>query len=157
VPIDLSKVLFLCTANSLDTLHPALLDRMEIIPVAGYTHSEKRHILDRYLLPNAVKQAGILNSNVQFKITDQVKDHIVQNYCREAGVRSLKKTINRIAEKVAYQMVEHGGSNPSEITVDVGNITKYIGHPHFRSSKFYTLLPPPVTLPCFICLFRASL
>ena len=77
VPIDLSKVLFLCTANSLDTLHPALLDRMEIIYVAGYTHSEKRHILDRYLMPRAVKDAGLLNSEVSFEITDSVKDYLI--------------------------------------------------------------------------------
>lgn len=77
VAIDLSKVLFLCTANSLDTLHPALLDRMEIIYVAGYTHSEKRHILDRYLMPRAVKDAGLLNSEVSFEITDSVKDYLI--------------------------------------------------------------------------------
>jgi ATP-dependent Lon protease len=77
VPIDLSKVLFLCTANSLDTLHPALLDRMEIINVAGYTHNEKRHILNKYLLPQAIKNSGILNSEITFKITDEVKDYII--------------------------------------------------------------------------------
>jgi Lon-like ATP-dependent protease len=102
VSIDLSKVLFLCTANSLDTLHPALLDRMEIIYVAGYTHSEKRHILDKYLLPQAVKNAGLLNTEVSFDITDSVKDYLIQNYCREPGVRSLKKFTNRIAEKIAF-------------------------------------------------------
>lgn len=59
VPIDLSKVLFLCTANMLDTLHPAVLDRMEIIEIAGYTHSEKRHILESFLLPEAVQNAGL--------------------------------------------------------------------------------------------------
>lgn len=104
VPIDLSKVLFLCTANVLDTLHPALLDRMEIINVAGYTHSEKRHIFDKYLLPEAIKNAGIENHN--YKITEEVKDFIIQNYCREPGVRSLKKIINKIAEKIAYQIVD---------------------------------------------------
>ncbi len=77
VPIDLSKVLFLCTANSLDTLHPALLDRMEIINISGYTHNEKRHILNRYLLPLAVKHAGLLNSDIPFTITDEVKDYII--------------------------------------------------------------------------------
>ena len=59
VPIDLSKVLFLCTANMLDTLHPAVLDRMEIIEIAGYTHREKRHIMDSYLIPDAIKKAGL--------------------------------------------------------------------------------------------------
>ena len=59
VPIDLSKVLFLCTANMLDTLHPAVLDRMEIIEIAGYTHLEKRFIMDNYLLPNAKEKAGL--------------------------------------------------------------------------------------------------
>ena len=62
--MDLSKVLFLCTANILDTLHPALLDRMEIINVAGYTHNEKRHILDQYLLPEAIRNAGLSQSAV---------------------------------------------------------------------------------------------
>jgi ATP-dependent Lon protease len=61
VPIDLSKVLFLCTANMLDTLHPAVLDRMEIIEIAGYTHQEKRHIMDNYLIPEAIKDAGLSN------------------------------------------------------------------------------------------------
>lgn len=59
MPIDLSKVLFLCTANMLDTLHPALLDRMEIIHIAGYTYREKNHILEKYLYPDAVKHAGL--------------------------------------------------------------------------------------------------
>ena len=148
VSIDLSKVLFLCTANSLDTLHPALLDRMEIIYVAGYTHNEKRHILNRYLLPLAVKNSGILNSEVSFRITDEVKDYIIQNYCREAGVRSLKKYINKIAEKIAYQMVENK-DEVKEVVVDVDNIDKYIGHPIYKSSKFYGVLPPPVRIITF--------
>jgi ATP-dependent Lon protease len=150
VPIDLSKVLFLCTANSLDTLHPALLDRMEIINVAGYTHNEKRHILNKYLLPQAIKNSGILNSEVTFKITDEVKDYIIQNYCREAGVRSLKKYINKIAEKIAFKMVENT-NGVSEVAVDVNNIDKFIGHPVFKSSKFYGLLPPPVSSAIYLC------
>jgi ATP-dependent Lon protease len=145
VPIDLSKVLFLCTANSLDNLHPALLDRMEIIHIAGYTHNEKRHILDKYLLPQAIKNAGILNSDISFTITNEVKDYIIHNYCREPGVRSLKKYFNKISEKMAYQMVD----NPEgirEIKVDIDNIEKYIGHAIYKSSKIYSLNPPSVSL-----------
>jgi Lon-like ATP-dependent protease len=145
VPIDLSKVLFLCTANSLETLHPALLDRMEIINIAGYTHNEKRHILDKYLLPQAIKHSGILNSDISFTITNEVKDYIIQNYCREPGVRSLKKYINKIAEKMAYEMVDNP-EGKREIKIDVDNIEKYIGHAIYKSSKIYSLNPPPVRL-----------
>jgi ATP-dependent Lon protease len=74
---DLSKVMFIATANSLATIQGPLLDRMEIINVAGYTHNEKRHILNKYLLPQAIKNSGILNSELSFKITDEVKDYII--------------------------------------------------------------------------------
>ena len=134
---------------------------MEIINVAGYTHNEKRHILNKYLLPQAIKNSGILNSELSFRITDEVKDFIIQNYCREAGVRSLKKYINKIAEKIAYQMVENT-EGVKEIVVDVNNIDKFIGHPIFKSSKFYGILPPPVSLFSFLftyigCGYRFSI
>lgn len=100
VSIDLSKVLFLCTANMLDTMHPALLDRMEIIHLAGYTYDEKKHILNKYLLPEAIKNAGLKINDHNFLITEDVKNYIIENYCREPGVRSLKRFINKITEKV---------------------------------------------------------
>ena len=89
VPIDLSKVLFLCTANILDTLHPAILDRMEIIEVSGYTYEEKRQILDKYLLPAAIEKAGLNHKSHSFSIPDDIKDFIIDKYCREPGVRPL--------------------------------------------------------------------
>ena len=101
VPIDLSKVLFLCTANTLDTLHPAVLDRMEIIEVGGYTFSEKQHILNEFLLPEAIKKAGLNPVIHNFSVPAEIKDHLIENYCREPGVRSLKKYINKICEKIA--------------------------------------------------------
>jgi ATP-dependent Lon protease len=117
---------------------------MEIIHIAGYTHNEKRHILDKYLMPEAVNHAGLMNGNVKYSFTETVKDYIIQNYCREPGVRSLKKFTNRITEKIAYEMVEN---NPvEEIVIDVTNIEKYIGHPLYRSNKFYGVLPPAVSL-----------
>jgi ATP-dependent Lon protease len=87
----------------------------------------------------------MLNSEVSFTITTEVKDYITHNYCREPGVRSLKKYFNKIAEKMAYQMV----NNPEgikEIKVDIDNIEKYIGHAIFKSSKIYSLNPPSVSL-----------
>jgi ATP-dependent Lon protease len=118
---------------------------MEIINIAGYTHNEKRHILDKYLLPQAIKNSGILNSDISFNITNEVKDFIIQNYCREPGVRSLKKYFNKIAEKLAYEMVDNPDGK-KEIKVDVDNIEKYIGHAIYKSSKIYSLNTPPVSL-----------
>lgn len=89
MPIDLSKVLFLCTANMLDTMHPAVIDRMEIIEVGGYTFDEKRHILTEYLLPEALRKSGLIKDVHNFEIPENTRDFMIDYYCREPGVRSL--------------------------------------------------------------------
>ena len=91
----------------LDTLHPAVLDRMEIIEVAGYTFDEKKHILQQYLLPDAIKKAGLENQVQKFKISDSIQDYIIEHYCRTPGVRPLKKYINKICERIAFKIVEN--------------------------------------------------
>jgi ATP-dependent Lon protease len=118
---------------------------MEIVHIVGYTHNEQRHILDKFLMPQAIKNEGILNSEVFFTITNEVKAYVIHNYYSEPGVRSLKKYFNKIAEKMAYQMVD----NPEgvrEIKVDIENIEKYIGHALYKSSKIYSLNPLSVSL-----------
>ena len=77
VPMDLSKVLFLCTANDLSTLHPAVLDRMEIIEIAGYTHQEKLHIFDQYLYPEAIKKAGLVDFMNNIRVSSEVRNFII--------------------------------------------------------------------------------
>lgn len=115
---------------------------MEIIRVSGYTHNEKKNILDGYLLPKAIEAAGLNPDIHNFKITEQVKDYIIGNYSREPGMRSLKKFVNRITEKIAFNIVDQEDTQ-KEVVVDIDNIEKYIGHPLFKSSKFYSTLPPP--------------
>jgi ATP-dependent Lon protease len=144
VPIDLSKVLFLCTANMLDTLHPAVLDRMEIIEVAGYTFEEKRHILNKYLLPEALQKSGLIEGAHKFELPESIRNFIIENYCREPGVRSLKKYINRICEKIAFKVVE--GSNQETIEVTEANLEDFIGSAKYQSSKFYKKMPPGVVI-----------
>lgn len=145
VPIDLSKVLFLCTANDLSSLHPAILDRMEIIELAGYTHHEKLHILDNYLYPEAVKKAGLVDYMSNIRISSDVRNFIIENYAREAGVRSLKNFTNKICEKIAYKVVSC--SDPAEtmlIDVDKTDLEDYIGPPIFSSKRIYDKTPPGV-------------
>jgi ATP-dependent Lon protease len=144
VPIDLSKVLFLCTANMLDTMHPAVLDRMEIIEVAGYTFEEKKHILNKYLFPEAIKKAGLIEGNHKFEFPDAMKHYVIEHYCREPGVRSLKKYINKICEKIAYKVVE--GSNQETIVITEDNLEDFIGSARYQSSKFYKNMPPGVVI-----------
>mmetsp|Transcript_13182 Transcript_13182/g.22348 ORF Transcript_13182/g.22348 Transcript_13182/m.22348 type:complete len:438 (+) Transcript_13182:948-2261(+) len=144
VPIDLSKVLFLCTANMLDTLHPAVLDRMEIIEVAGYTFEEKRHILNKYLLPEAIKKAGLIEGEHKFSIPEATRDFIIENYCREPGVRSLKKFTNQICERIAYRVVE--GDNANLIEVTEANAEDFIGTAVYNSKKFYKQMPAGVVI-----------
>jgi len=104
VPFDLSKVLFICTANMLDTVPPPLQDRMEIIPLQGYSEEEKLHIANRYLVPRQIKENGITAEQIEFP-EDAVR-HIIRHYTREAGVRKLEQTIGTVCRKEARRVVE---------------------------------------------------
>ena len=104
VPFDLSKVLFICTANMLDTVPPPLIDRMEIIPLQGYSEEEKLHIANRYLIPRQIKENGITTEQIEFP-EDAVR-HIIRHYTREAGVRKLEQTIGTVCRKQARRVVE---------------------------------------------------
>uniref|UniRef100_A0A804MU91 Lon protease homolog, mitochondrial n=1 Tax=Zea mays TaxID=4577 RepID=A0A804MU91_MAIZE len=109
VPIDLSKVLFVCTANVIETIPNPLLDRMEIIAIAGYITDEKMHIARDYLEKNTRQACGIKPEQVE--VTDAALLALIENYCREAGVRNLQKHIEKIYRKIALQLVRQGVSN----------------------------------------------
>jgi ATP-dependent Lon protease len=104
VPFDLSKVLFICTANMLDTVPAPLLDRMELIFLQGYTEDEKVQIANRYLIPRQIKENGITPEQIEFP-EDAVRD-VVRHYTREAGVRKLEQTIGTVCRKQARRVVE---------------------------------------------------
>ncbi|KAF9436805.1 ATP-dependent Lon protease pim1 [Entomortierella beljakovae] len=104
VPIDLSKVLFVCTANVLDTIPGPLLDRMEVIQLSGYISDEKVAIASRYLAPSAREAAGLGEANVQ--LHDNAIETLIKNYCRESGVRNLKKQIDKVFRKAALKIVK---------------------------------------------------
>jgi ATP-dependent Lon protease len=101
---DLSKVLFICTANVLDPIPEPLRDRMEIIELQGYTEEEKRHIAFRYLIPRQIKENGITPDNIEFP--DDIVGYIVRHYTREAGVRKLEQQIGTICRKQARRIAE---------------------------------------------------
>ncbi|KAI8145701.1 ATP-dependent protease La [Fennellomyces sp. T-0311] len=104
VPVDLSKVLFVCTANVLDTIPGPLLDRMEVIQLSGYVAEEKAAIASKYLAPAARIASGLENVNVN--LSSEAIDSLIKNYCRESGVRNLKKHIDKVFRKAGYQVVE---------------------------------------------------
>src|SRR5690242_11341291 len=104
VPIDLSKVLFVCTANVLDTIPGPLLDRMEVIQLSGYISDEKVAIASRYLAPAAKEAAGLEGANVI--LHDDAIEALIKNYCRESGVRNLKKQIDKVFRKAALKIVK---------------------------------------------------
>ncbi|HLX45900.1 MAG TPA: endopeptidase La [Bryobacteraceae bacterium] len=104
LPFDLSKVLFVTTANTLDTIPAPLLDRMEILRLSGYSEEEKAQIARRYLLPRQLTQAGIKPD--QFEMTDEALKRLIGGYTREAGVRRLEQTLGRVIRKVALKFAE---------------------------------------------------
>ncbi|ANZ77482.1 BA75_04902T0 [Komagataella pastoris] len=114
VPIDLSKVLFVCTANQLSTIPGPLLDRMEVIEISGYIADEKIKIAERYLAPEAKQSAGLQDVNVD--LTEEVIQSLIKNYCRESGVRNLKKQIEKIYRKAALNVVRELGEEETERT-----------------------------------------
>ena len=104
VPFDLSKVLFICTANMLDTVPPPLQDRMELIPLEGYSEEEKVHIANRYLIPRQIRENGITAEQIEFP--EEAVRHVIRHYTREAGVRKLEQTIGTVCRKEARRVVE---------------------------------------------------
>ncbi|KAK4450674.1 mitochondrial Lon protease [Podospora aff. communis PSN243] len=107
VPVDLSKVLFVCTANLTDTIPRPLLDRMEVIRLSGYVSDEKMAIAERYLAPQAQELAGLKGADV--KLTEEAIAELIKSYCRESGVRNLKKQIEKVYRKSALKIVQDLG------------------------------------------------
>jgi ATP-dependent Lon protease len=124
VTFDLSNVMFMTTANVLDTVQPALRDRMEVIRLAGYTEEEKLEIARRHLLPKQIEENGITAKNLQ--ISKKALSAVVQQYTQEAGLRQLEREIGRICRKVARRIAE-GKSEAVRVTPK--NIHEYLGPP----------------------------
>ena len=127
---DLSKVLFLCTANQLDTIPRPLLDRMEVIPLSGYIASEKLQIARRYLLPRQLDRAGLKRSQV--KINSATIRDIIEGYARDSGVRRLEKQIGKIVRKCVVKIL-HGTKTP--ISVEPDELKDYLGNQLFRDER----------------------
>ncbi|WP_460292678.1 endopeptidase La [Clostridium tertium] len=121
--MDLSKVLFITTANSLDTIPSPLLDRMEIIEVSGYTYEEKYHIAKDYLIPKLLKDHKLTND--QFKISESAIKEIINSYTREAGVRSLERVLGKLIRKSLTEMIKN---DKKSISISSNRIEKYLGN-----------------------------
>ncbi len=138
MPFDLSKVMFITTANRSDTIPGPLLDRMEVIRLAGYTLEEKMAIARKYLLPRQIKENGIKASRI--KLDNKTLQIIVSNYTHEAGVRNLERELGKICRKLARKIAE-GGRGP--YTISKNTIEKYLGPPRFiPDAELDTLMQP---------------
>jgi ATP-dependent Lon protease len=126
VAFDLSKVMFITTANQLEPIPPPLRDRMEIITLAGYTIEEKLHIANRYILPRQLDEHGI--SKKLLEITDEAILKVIQSYTREAGLRNLEREVATICRKVARDVAE-GKKGLTRVTG--AGLTRYLGAPKF--------------------------
>lgn len=138
---DLSKVLFLCTANQLDTIPPALLDRLEIISLSGYTEQEKLSIARSYLIRRQVAENGLKEGDVVFR--DNALARVIRGYTREAGLRALERQIGAICRKLARRKAE--GEKPP-FTVTPALVGKLLGAPRFLDEEKETELLPGVAL-----------
>lgn len=123
VPYDLSNVMFITTANMLDTIPPALRDRLEIITYPGYTQEEKFHIAKKYLVPKILKSHGIKESQIKF--SDEALNTVIESYTREAGVRSLERELSSIVRKIARKVAE--GDKAKEFIIDAEQVVKLLG------------------------------
>ena len=122
IPFDLSKVFFLATANTVSTIPPALLDRMELIELTGYTEEEKVKIAKQYLIPRQMKRNGLKAKDIRF--TDILIRRVIEGYTREAGVRELERTIGSLCRKVGKKMVLQDDSLPA---LNAKTLEKYLG------------------------------
>lgn len=133
IDFDLSAVMFIATANILDTIPPALLDRMEIIRLPGYTAMEKRQIARRYLAPRQIRENGLKAKN--FFMSLSTIDELISHYTREAGVRSLERRIGAICRKVAREIVEGGQDPTARVAPKPMDVAKYLGTRKFLDDE----------------------
>jgi ATP-dependent Lon protease len=136
LPFDLSRVLFITTANWLDPIHPALRDRLEIIELPGYTESEKMQIARRYLVPRQAEENGV--SKQIFKIPDNALRRVIQEYTREAGVRQLEREIAALMRKAALKIVKQKGA-PKPIIMTAEDVPEYLGQRRVFSETAETI------------------
>ena len=122
VPFDLSKVMFITTANRMDTVPSALRDRMEVISIPGYTEKEKLRIAKQYLMPKQLKENGL--SEKRLKIVDHAMEKMIQEYTREAGLRNIEREIAAVARKVARRVAE---GDRKKVIITTKNLSKYLG------------------------------
>ncbi|MGO0941993.1 endopeptidase La, partial [Clostridioides difficile] len=128
IPFDLSKILFVTTANSLGNIPRPLLDRMEVIEVSGYIEEEKLNIAKKYLLPKQIKEHALKENFI--KIDDETLRSIINHYTREAGVRTLERTIGKICRKVAKKYVED--PTLEEVVINKSDLETYLGKDMFK-------------------------
>lgn len=131
VPYDLSKVLFITTANTLDTIPAPLRDRMEIIELSGYTLEEKSEITKRYLIPKQLKNNGLMEKNASF--TDDAVKRIIEGYTREAGVRTLERTVGTLCRKIAVKYADNRRMRKMNVTEK--KVEELLGAPRFNGDE----------------------
>ncbi|WP_457621482.1 endopeptidase La [Persephonella sp.] len=131
VPFDLSEVMFICTANRIDTIPRPLLDRMEVIRIPGYSEEEKLYIAKNYLIPRQLKENGLSQKYVEF--TDSGLRFLIRHYTREAGVRSLERQINAVLRKIAKEIALKGKKKKYRITKSL--VKKFLGAPLYMPEK----------------------
>ncbi|CAL1284782.1 unnamed protein product [Larinioides sclopetarius] len=141
VSVDLSKVLFICTANVTDTIPEPLRDRMEMIEVSGYVAEEKIAIAENYLIPQAREATGVTAEQV--KLNTDALQKLIKSYCRESGVRNLQKQIEKILRKGAFKLVK---KEISSVEISENNLQDFVGKPLFTQDRLYETTPPGVVM-----------
>jgi ATP-dependent Lon protease len=142
IPFDLSHILFICTANTMDSIPRPLLDRMEVIRLSGYITDEKVEIAKRYLIPKSLKVHGLDKKTIRYRKAALVA--IADGYAREAGMRNFEKCVNRINRKVARKIVT--GVDELPITISKANIEEYLKKPYFREGEIKKADKPGTTI-----------
>jgi ATP-dependent Lon protease len=141
INMDLSQVLFIATSNQLGTIHPALLDRMEVIGLTGYTEEEKLHIARRYLIPRQLGENGLTAEQVT--IEDAALRRVIGEYTREAGVRNLERQIGAVLRKVAARVATDGATPPAA-TIQADDVPEYLGPVKFHHEVSFRVSRPGV-------------
>jgi ATP-dependent Lon protease len=131
LPFDLSEVMFITTANTLGTIPPPLLDRIEVIQLAGYTVDEKLHIAKRYLVPHQIGENGLRRGQISF--SEAAIRAIVDEYTREAGVRNLEREIGSVCRKVAREIAE--GTAKDKVSISAKRARELLGRRRFFSEQ----------------------